>query len=310
MTGVGINADSLSDQPSGGAVGRVLVTGASGFIGAALVRDFAPSFRVRAASRAALRFEDAVTIGDLGPETDWRAALDDVDVVVHLAGPAHAGHPPELIERAIVGGTRALLDQAVAAGVRRFIYVSSIHACARRTTGAPLDEDTPPRPDDAYGRAKLAAERAVQQTTQLQPIVVRPPLVHGAGAKGNFGRLLRLLDSDLPLPLGGIANKRSVISLGSFTAAMIAVLKAPSITSLFHLADEPAVSTSEMAALLRQGMGRRARVFPLPGLSLVAPAAMVESLEVDARRFKQTFGYAGVDTREALVACGREWAAR
>jgi nucleoside-diphosphate-sugar epimerase len=289
---------------------RVLVTGASGFVGSALAAELAASFRVRAAYRRAPVAADAVVVGDLGPQTDWRRALDGVDAVVHLAGPAHSRFTREELHGAIVVGTASLLDHAAKAGVRRFVFVSSIHACAKQTRGAPLTEATPPDPSDDYGRAKLEAERVALGHTALAPVVLRPPLIHDVRAKANFARLLRLLDSALPVPLGGIRNKRSIVSLASFNAAVAAVLRAPATAGLFHVCDEPAVSTTEMAALLRQGMGRRARLFALPGLNAVAPAALHESLEIDGSLFRAAFGYAGVETREALIACGRQWASQ
>jgi nucleoside-diphosphate-sugar epimerase len=289
---------------------RILVTGASGFVGAALVADLSRAFRVRGAYRQmAPQSADAVQVGELGPDADWRRALEDVDAVVHLAGPAHSRHTPDALRRAIVGGTAALAEQAAAAGVRRFVFVSSIHACAKRTDGTPLSETTPPHPSDAYGTAKLEAERIVLAHTRLAPGVLRPPLIYGAHAKANFGRLLRWLDSPWPAPLGGIRNKRSIMSLASFNAAVAAVLRTPLVSGLFHVCDEPAVSTSDMAALLRQGMNRPARLFMAPGLSAFAPPALVDSLEVDGSLFRSTFGVAGADTRAALVACGRQWAA-
>lgn len=301
----GVSADS-NEQP------RVLVTGASGFIGSALATALAPAFRVRTADRRPSgAMGDSVPIGDMSEKTDWRRALEDVAAVVHLAGPAHGRFSPDELRGAIVGGAESLAAQAAQAGVKRFVFVSSIHACAKRTDGAPLTEQTPPAPTDAYGAAKLAAEHVVLSRGELKPIVLRPPLIHGARARGNFARLLRLVDTPWPLPLGGLRNRRSVMSLDSLDAAIITVLRAPTTApgGVFHLCDGPAVSTSEMAASLRHGLGRPVRLFAAPALAAFATPALTESLEIDAAKFRAAFGYAGVDSCDALVASGREWAA-
>jgi nucleoside-diphosphate-sugar epimerase len=202
------------------------------------------------------------------------------------------------------------VEQATAAGVRRFIFVSSMKACADSSDGPALREDDDPRPSNAYGRAKLEAEGIVLDREALNPIVLRPPLVYAATAKGNLSKFLNRLDTPAPLPFGGVKNRRSLIALSSLIDAIIAVLRHESEpVGLFHIADEPAVSTPEMATLLRQGMGRPSRLFALPGFESLGPPPLVRSLAVDASRFRATFRYAGVNTREGLVACGKAWRA-
>lgn len=280
----------------------VLLTGATGFVGSFLASALRDSSRLRTPSRQ--------TVGDLGPMTDWGAALEGVDTVIHAAGPAHAKYPTDELRRAIVEGGAALAEQAARAGVKRFIAISSIRACVSVTTDRPAAEDTPPNPADGYGRAKLEAEQAILAEAALRPIALRPPMVIGANAKGNFASLLRLLDTPLPLPFAGIRNKRSVISLTSLAEAVRAVVEAQhnAVSGVFHVADQPAVSTADVARLVRSGMRRPERLFSAPGIDVIAPPPLVRSLEVDDRKFRESFGYRGQDAREALQACGKAWA--
>lgn len=295
---------TAQNERSGEACARqpaVLLTGATGFVGSFLASALRHSCRLRTASREA--------IGDLGPVTDWAHALDGIDVVVHAAGPAHAKYPADVLRRAIVEGSAALAGQAARAGVKRFITISSIRACVS-FTDRPASEHTPPNPDDAYGRAKLEAEQAILAEAAMRPIALRPPMVIGANAKGNFASLLRLLDTPLPLPLAGIHNKRNVISLASLSEAVRAVIEAEhnAASGIFHVADQPAVSIADMARLVRSGMCRPQRLFSARGIEAIAPTPLVRSLEVDDRKFRERFGYRGQDAREALEACGKAWA--
>lgn len=291
----------------------ILVTGASGFIGAALVDALAASgLRVRAAYRQApARLPPAdvvqpIMVGNLGPETDWARALDGVTGLVHLAGPAHAQHADAKLRRAIVEGAASLAAQAARAGVERFVFVSSIKAAAARTVGAPVSERTPPAPEDAYGRAKLEAEQAIFAHASLRPVALRPPLVIAAHAKGNLARLLRFADTPAPLPLGGLANKRSLISLASLVEAIgLCVRASANVSGAFHVADDPALSTSEIVTALRAGMRRPPRL--VSGASALLPRALTESLEVDAAAFRAASGWVGSDAHAALVACGAAW---
>lgn len=292
-------------------VARVLITGASGFIGSALVTRLRgePGADVRTAHRAHPPDRSGMVVGELTAATDWRAALDGVSAVVHLAGPAHAQFPRAYLNARIVDATAALAEQARQAGVGRFVFVSSIKACVARTSNEAVTEQTDAQPEDDYGRAKLEAERRVLDFPELRPVVLRPPIIYAPSAKANWSRLLRLLDSPLPLPLGGLHNKRNVLSLDSILSAIAAVLRAGegAPAGVFHLADQPSVSSTEMATLLRQGMGRPARLFTAP---VLAPKQLTESLEVDSRRFAAAFNHAGPDARDALIACGAVWRAR
>ncbi len=286
----------------------VLVTGGTGFVAAALIQALAPTWNVRVSQRRQARGPQDYVVGEMGAGADWARALNGVRTVVHLAGPSNSYFPDDELRRGIVGGTAELVEQATAAGVERFIFVSSMKACAETSEGAPLREDDEPRPADVYGRSKLEAERIVLARDALRPVVLRPPLVYAANAKGNLAKFLGRLDSPAPLPFGGIKNRRSLIALPSLVHAIIAVLESQAApVGVFHVADEPAVSTPEMAALLRQGMGRPARLFALPGFETFGPPPLVRSLEADASRFRAAFNHPGVDTRMGLVACGRAW---
>lgn len=267
--------------------------------------------RVRAACRTpslAPEGAEAVAIGSIDGATDWRRALEGVTRVVHLAGPAHKRADAAAYQREINDATEALAAQAEAAGVSRFVYMSSIKAAAEQ--GGPLRETDPPRPQTAYGAAKLEAERVVLARAALSPIVLRPPLVFAPHAKANFALLLKLAASPLPLPFAGLGNQRSLISLPSLVSAVGAALDRPEVQGVFFVADQPALSAAEMIAQLRAGMGRTPALFAAP-IEALAPRALRESLVADDSAFRAAFSFAlREDARALLRACGAAWAAQ
>lgn len=295
---------------------RVLVTGSSGFIGchlcAELLRcgwDVRGTIR-RLETRRSLPSEVEAVIVDVNRDDGWSAALSKVEVVVHLVGRTHVvrdtGPDPLAAYRAInVEGTQRVLRGCVQAGVPRFIYLSSIKAVGEGGE-IPYDETSHCAPEDAYGITKREAEIAVLETaarTGLQAVILRPPLVYGPGVKGNFLRLLRLVDRGIPFPLGCTHNARSMVFVGNLTSAIVALLDRPTTKeTFFHVTDdgEP-LSTKELVTRLGYLMGRRVHHIPVPapllrlGGGLLGHAGEVKrligSLIVSGERINRTLDW-------------------
>lgn len=250
---------------------RILVTGASGFVGRHLVPALAAAgYRLRLAQRrpeAVPEGMEAVVIADLSEPVNWRAALAGVDHIVHLAGLAHAGPGLDeaLYSRINTQATLSLADAARQEGVGRFIYLSSVKALTGASEGHVTDEDQA-RPLDAYGRSKLAAEQGLAQR-DLDWVALRPVLVYGAGVKANMAALMRLARLPVPLPLGGLTAPRSLLAVDNLCDAIrFALTPSCPARRCYLVSDEEPVSVAAILAALRRGQGRE------PGLVAVPPA--------------------------------------
>ena len=286
----------------------VLVTGANGFIGRALCGVLAASGRrVRKAVRMPVPgLPDAVVVGDIGPDTDWRTALEGVSGVVHLAARTHvlretATDPLAAYRKINVSGTERLARSAAAGGIRRLVIVSSVKVSGERTEERPFTEDGAPRPEDAYGVSKWEAEQALSRIaaeTGLEVVALRPPLVYGPGVKGNFLRLMNLVARGVPLPLGAVDNRRSLIYTGNLAGAIVKALDAPQAAGRTYLvSDGEDVSTPDLVRGLARALGVKPRLLSLPlsALDLGARLAgrraefvrLTSSLQVDSSRIRR-----------------------
>jgi len=291
---------------------RLLVTGADGFIGRRLcglaeVWGWNVVRIVRDASGEGKR----VVVPDISRYSEWPAVLDGVDAVVHLAAIAHVTRgsgrvvSEELLSQVNIDGAVSLFQAARQAGVRRFVFLSSVAVNGTRTHDRPFSEWDMPAPEDGYGRTKLSAEQALLKsasasTTQL--VIVRPPLVFGPNPKGNVSRLLRLLDLGIPLPLASIDNRRSVIGLDNLCAALRSCVEAPAAAGqTFLVAEDRSRSTPEILRTLASAMGIRNPLFRCP-VSVVGTAAAFSgygaefqrisgSLELDSSKIRRLLGW-------------------
>jgi nucleoside-diphosphate-sugar epimerase len=262
-------------------VSRILVTGASGFVGRALVNELASAGQsVRAAMRQPAdvfpRSVEVVAVSDLTRPVEWRSLLRDVTTVVHLAGIAHAD--PSLAETAYDRvnrvATAELASAAHAAGIRRLVFVSSIRAQSGPASRQILRETDAPHPTDPYGRSKLAAENAVR-ASNVPFTILRPVLVYGADAKGNLARLLELARSPWPLPFGMFHQKRSLVARQNLIGAIRFALESPgALGETYIVADPSPLTLGDIIAAMRAGEERSPRLFPVPptllGLTLKA----------------------------------------
>lgn len=289
---------------------RILITGAGGYIGAACVRAFAAGgWTVRAASRAGVTAApgvEAARIDRLDGGTSWSDHLQGVDVVLHLAGVAHRPDTDAATYRAVnVEATRQLATAAARAGVSRFVFVSSIAVYGRGVGAAAIDEKTPPAPTDAYGQSKLEAEHAIARAAEghaMTWVVVRPPLVYGPAAPGNFRRLVGLVRSGLPLPLSAARAPRSYVGLDNLVSALACVATHPAAANqCFVVTDGEDVGTAQLIRWIAEGMGRAPRLWWVPEalLRLGAAAAgrggdaarLLDPLRIDSRRIRDTLGW-------------------
>ena len=274
---------------------RVLVTGASGFVGMALSKKlYARGFAVRAAVRSAnstIENSQAVEVGSIDSKTNWTDALHDVDVVIHLAARVHvmkdiAADPLVEFRKVNLHGTENLARQAARAGVKRLVYVSSIKVNGEQTTAAPYSEHDSANPQDPYGVSKWEAEQAllrVAQETGLEVVIVRPPLVYGPGVKGNFISLFSAIDKGIPLPLAGANNARSLVYVGNLVDALIACATHPDAAGKTYLiSDGIDVSTAKLAKEIAAALQCKDRTFYFPPTVLRAMAGLLgKSAQVD-----------------------------
>lgn len=298
----------------------LLVTGGNGFIATDLARRLRAdqtAFRLAARQGA----DDIVGVSDINPETDWSSALADVSTVVHLAGIAHrTSNQPELEEfrRVNVAGTAQLARQAMRAGARRFVFISSIGVLGQTTkAGDQFSDHSAANPVTPYAVSKHEAEIALSTLCRNSPmelVILRPPLVYGYGARGNFGRLVELVAKGYPLPLLSVKNRRSMVSIGSLTRAIIACATKPEAANeTFVVADRSPLSTPEIIRAIATGLQTKTRLFPFPpsiietALRTAGRSTMAEglfaSLEVDASRIAERLDWRPeADTSKTIQA--------
>jgi nucleoside-diphosphate-sugar epimerase len=265
----------------GGRVSTVLVTGATGFVGRSLcTRLHGLDIDVRMAVRgpesvmlAEPPTRTAMVVGDIGPKTEWMEALNGVDVVVHLAARVHVMRettvdPLAEFRNVNVAGTERLARQAASCGVRRLVFLSSIKVNGEVTRNKPYTEDDEPHPEDAYGISKREAEQVlwrVADETGLEVVIIRPPLVYGPGVKGNFLTMLKIVRRGIPLPLGGVTNRRSLIYVENLADAIVLAATHPlAAGNTFLVSDGEDVSTSELLRSLARLLDAPSRLVAVP----------------------------------------------
>ncbi|AHG21859.1 hypothetical protein Z042_21270 [Chania multitudinisentens RB-25] len=251
---------------------NVLVTGANGFIGRELCNELtARGIPFVGTGRVAQG--KLIGVGELAPDTDWTKALSNITDIVHLAARVHVmnereSDPLAAFRRINVEGTINLAHQALAAGVRRFVFVSSVKVNGEATTVKPYAESDTAAPVDPYGVSKHEAEQALWELarhTSLEVVVVRPPLVYGPGVKANFRNLMGAVARGIPLPIGAIHNARSMVAIDNLVDFLITTLQHNAAAGqMFLVSDGDDLSTPALARKLGSAMGRPARLIPVP----------------------------------------------
>ncbi len=294
---------------------RVLATGSAGFVGKSLLSALdAKQYRVSAATRSHKHCSSSFNshvVGNIDALTNWSEALTGTDAVIHLAARVHvmrdiARNPLAEFRRVNVDGTLNLARQAAAIGVRRFIFLSTIGVNGNSTTlGTAFSENDASLPHDPYSVSKHEAEvglRSISKSTGMELVIIRPTLVHGSRAPGNFGKLTRLVAKGLPLPLASIDNRRSLVGVDNLISFIVTCLEHPSAgNETFLVSDGEDLSTPDLIRRMARAMDRPARLLPVPKSVLIAAAAMLGqsdmaqrlcgSLQVDISKSRELLGW-------------------
>ncbi len=288
----------------------ILVTGANGFMGTRLcevLRERHYPFKMAVRGT----YSQAISIGDIDGHTNWQVALNQVTTVVHIAARVHVMNdkstdPLAEFRKVNVDGTLNLARQAASAGVRRFVFISSIKVNGEKTTiNHPFCADDTPDPQDAYGVSKLEAEeglRLLSEKTGMEVVIIRPPLVYGSGVKANFLSMMRWLSKGIPLPLGGIKNKRSLVSLDNLVDLTLVCCHHPAAANqIFLVSDGEDLSTSDLLRRMGKALSSPARLVPVPAIFLQFAAMLLgkgdlaqrlcESLQVDISKTRSILGW-------------------
>ena len=288
----------------------ILITGANGFIGHALCDEFDQrKISFRPASR--LPRDRHITIGEISENTDWQTALAGIETVIHLAARVHvmedsAASALAAFRAVNVDATLSLASQSVAAGVKRFIFISSIKVNGVETrNGQPFTADDDPNPQDPYGQSKFEAEQALvrlAKETSLEVTIIRPPLVYGPGVKANFRMMVRWIKRGLPLPFGAVNNKRSFVFVRNLTDLIVLCTTHPAAANqVFLVSDGKDISTPDLLLCLAKALNCKPRLVHIPPRALTFLAALVgkramaqrliSSLQIDIGKTQSLLGW-------------------
>ena len=294
---------------------KVLITGANGFVGRYLMHHLvSEGLLVSCAMRTDTMLDDKIDrkilIPSISDQTDWTEALSGREVVIHLAARVHvmndsASDPLAEFRKVNVEGTLNLARQAAKAGVKRFIFISSVKVNGEYTKmEKPFTELDSPGPKDAYGVSKLEAEQGlmkIAENTGMEVVIIRPPLVYGSGVKANFASMMRAVKRGIPLPLGDIYNKRSFVYVGNLVSMIVRCIDHPAAANqVFLVSDGHDLSTTELLRDCATALGVKARLLPVPQKFIEVCANLLGKRAVAQR----LCGNLQVDISKARTALG------
>lgn len=305
---------------------NILLTGSTGFLGRQLVKSLLskPGVNLTATLRRFAEIPGAHTVHvqGLDADTDWSASMAGQEIVIHAAARAHVlkdelVDPLEEYRRVNVEGTLSLARQAAAFGVKRFIFISSIGVNGK-VNARPFNEDDLPNPVELYAQSKWEAEQGlweIHRETGMELVIIRPPLVYGPNAPGNFGSLMKWVAQGVPLPLGAVSNMRSLVAVDNLIDLIITCIDHPAAANQVFLAgDGQDLSTTELLKAVAKAMGKRSRLIPVPPSLLMCAATLfgkkevaqklLGSLQVDISKARNLLGWEPpISVDEGLRRC-------